>query len=207
MAFKEINSTELHHRVFRELQKGISTNIPGHILAFDSGSQTAQVQIGVSIRVKGEQVRHQPLIHVPVYFFGGDEYFVEVQIDPGTEGMIAFAQRCIDGWVNTGGVGNNPILRLHSLDDAMFFPGLRSQPKKISNFNNNGIRLRDKSGQNYFWLKNDGSAEIKANSLKIDTSGATEINSSSLTHNGVNVGSDHRHSGVDTGPGTTQGPQ
>lgn len=34
-----------------------------------------------------------------------------------------------------------------------------------------------------------------------------EITSGTLTHNGVNIGDDHRHGGVDTGGGVSGGPQ
>lgn len=37
--------------------------------------------------------------------------------------------------------------------------------------------------------------------------GSVSFDSSSLTHNGTNVGSDHKHSGVRTGDGSTQGPE
>lgn len=40
----------------------------------------------------------------------------------------------------------------------------------------------------------------------ITVRGNLQVEGSSMTHNGVNVGDTHRHGGVDTGPGSTQGP-
>lgn len=194
----KVTQTELLKTAFREFMKSVGTNVPGHILSFDKDTQLAQVQIGIEqVDVNGKTDTPTPLIEVYVWMGGGD-YLVETQIDEGTEGLIIFSQRCIDGWTDTGGVAKNPILRFHDLSDAFFLPGIRSQPNKISSFQNNGIRLRDKAGDNYIWLKNDGTVEMKA----VDVN----IISNSLTHNSVNVGDDHTHSGVTTGGGTSGPP-
>lgn len=162
------NTTELLKRSFIELMKDVGTSIPGHFLTFDPETQLAQIQIGIQrVDVNGETFEPSPLIECPVAFLGGSEYFVEHQIDPGDECLIIFSQRCIDAWVNSGGVANNPIMRFHSFDDAAILPGLRSQPNKISDFQNNGVRLRNKAGDKFIWLKNDGTAAITVDTLKI----------------------------------------
>jgi hypothetical protein len=152
--------TELFKRSHRELMKSVATSITGHVIAFDPTTQHAQIQIGVQrIDVNGTTFTPSPLIEVPVAFIGGSEYFQEHQIDIGSEGTIHFSQRCIDGWKTTGGVANNPILRFHDLQDAMFVPGLRSQPNVIVDHANDGIRWRNKAGTHYVWLKKDGTIE------------------------------------------------
>lgn len=197
------NLTELIKRSFSEMMKDVATSIPGHILSFDPVTQIAQVQIGiVRIDVKGVTFTPPPLIEVPVYFAGGSEYMVEHQIDPLDEGFIMFSQRCIDAWFTTGGVAENPILRFHDYSDAVFFPGLRSQPNKIESFANDGIRIRNVDATHYIWLKNDGTIEAKngGGTMTISASGAFSgtftdfnVNSSTFTHNGTNVGDDHKH--------------
>lgn len=179
------NLTDLIKRSFSEMMKDVATSIPGHILAFDSDTQLAQIQIGIQrIDIKGVSFTPPPLIEVPVYFSGGS-FLVEHQIDPGDEGIILFSQRCIDGWLNTGGVADNPILRFHDFSDAMFLPGVRSQPNKIESFANNGVRLRNADGTQYVWLKNDGTVEIKSTGFNVQ--------SPTFTHNGVDVGENHNH--------------
>lgn len=161
--------TELIKRSFVEMMKDVGTSIPGHFLAFDPDTQLAQIQIGiVRIDVNGKKFTPSPLIECPVAFLGGSEYFIEHQIDPGDECLIVFSQRCIDGWINTGGVANNPIMRFHDFSDAAILPGLRSQPNKINSFENNGVRLRNKAGDKFIWLKNDGTAEITVDLLNIN---------------------------------------
>lgn len=179
------NLTELLKRSFSEMMKDVATSIPGHILAFDPVAQTAQVQIGIVRKdIKGVSFDPPPLIEVPVYFAGGS-FLVEHQIDPGDEGFIMFSQRCIDAWVNTGGIAENPILRFHDYSDAVFFPGLRSQPNKIESFANDGIRLRNADASQYVWLKKDGTVEIKSTGFNVE--------SPTFTHNGTDVGENHKH--------------
>ena len=181
--------TELVKRTFTEMMKDVGTSIPGHITAFDAARQIAQVQIGIQrIDNNGNRFDPPPLIECPVYVAGGD-YAVEIQIDPGCEGVILFSQRCIDAWVDTGGVANNPILRFHDFSDAYFLPGMRSQPNKLPSFQNNGIRMRNRSGDQSVWLKNDGTAHI---------------NSTGLFHNGVNIGETHVHAQGDDSAGNNQ---
>jgi hypothetical protein len=153
--------TELLKTALREQSKDIGTSIPGYVVAFDKNTQLAQLQIGIKkTPVKGESFAPAVLIECTAQFTGGNAFHVEHQIDPGDECLIVFSQRCIDGWVNTGGIANNPILRFHDVNDAYFIPGLRSQPNKITGFDNNGVKIRNKAGDQFIWLKNDGTAEI-----------------------------------------------
>ncbi len=165
---QKTTQTDLFKHAFREQMKDVGTSIPGHVVSFNADTQLAQLQIGIK-RTSIDGVVYDPaiLIECPIQFAGGNKFHVEHQIDPGDEGIIIFSQRCIDGWVNTGGVANNPITRFHDMNDAYFVPGIRSQPKVISGFDNNGIKLRNKSGSNFIWLKNDGTAAITIDTLNI----------------------------------------
>ena len=161
--------TELIKRSFIEMMKDIGTSIPGRVIAFDSETQTAQLQIAINgLDADLVPFKHSPLIQCPVYFSGGSEFFIEHEIAPGDEGVILFSQRCMDSWKNEGGIADNPILRFHDFSDACFLPGLRSKPNAIGGFSNNGVKIRNKDGDRYIWLKNDGSAEIKVSALTID---------------------------------------
>lgn len=146
--------------IFREIAKDLGTSIAGHILAFDAGTQLAQVQIGVSSRDrKGSEIIPDPIIECPVHFSGGGGWSFEHKLVAGDEGLIIFSQRCLDGWIQTGGVANNPIARFHDKQDACFIPGVRSKPNAIKDFQNNGIRLRNADASVYHWLKDDGTIE------------------------------------------------
>jgi len=162
-------TSELLKTSFVEMAKDLATSTVGHIIAFDPNTQLAQIQIGI-VRVvsTGETFEPAPIVECLVYFPGGSSFMVEHQIDPLDEGVVLFSQRCIDGWRETGGVAQQPIIRYHDMNDAMFLPGLRSKPNVIQSFNNDGIRLRNADASAYVWLKSDGSVEITASSVTIN---------------------------------------
>ncbi len=165
----QISQAELLRSVFREFSKSLSTSIPGHVLAFDPVDQLAQLQIGIQTVSTSDKVfTPAPIIECPVNFPGGATFSLEYKVEPGTEGLIVFSQRCIEGWINNGEVAQNTAIRFHNINDAMFIPGIRSKPKKLSNFQNNGIRMRNNDGSKYVWLKDDGTADITVTTLFIN---------------------------------------
>ena len=211
--------TQLLKSSFREFMKGVCTSVPGHILAFDPVTQLAQIQVGIlRIDLNGGEFALKPIIEVPVLFPGG-EWCVEYQIDPGNEGWIMFSQRCIDGWLQNGGVAQNPIGRFHNLQDAAFIPGFRPAPSVLPDFQNNGIRLRSQSGGQFAWLKNDGSIALEngAGHIRLGADGVVTINGVTIdpaslvtTPNDVLASTislkTHVHGGVTPGGGSTAVP-
>lgn len=205
---------ELLRRAFIEMMKDVCTSIPGHILAFDPDTQLAQVQVGIQrVDVNDAVFQVGPIIETPVYFPGGD-YHVEYQIDPGCEGDILFSQRCIDGWVQSGGVAANPIGRFHNMQDAFFLPGFRSKPNALPAFQNNGVRLSNKTGTQYVWMKNDNTILMNngSGSFELQADGTFLINGLTITPDGnvitaagVSLNT-HVHGGVTTGSGTSGAP-
>lgn len=172
---------------FREMMKSVCTSIPGHILAFDPATQLAQVQIGIRrVDLNGSTFAVQPIIETPVYMPGGS-WGIEYQIDNGTEGLILFSQRCIDGWVNEGGIASNPIGRFHDMQDAFFLPGFRSMPNALPSFQNNGVRLRNRSGSQFAWLKSDDSIAVEnsAGHIRIAPDGTVTINGVTISPDGL----------------------
>lgn len=167
---KRASGSQVQRVAFAENMKSVYTSIPGHVLAFDPATQRAQIQIGIQrIDINGTAWVPAPIVDVPVQF-PGDDFVVEYQIDPGCEGIVMFSQRCIDGWKQTGGTADNPAARFHNQQDAMFVPGIRSLPNVIQGFSNNGIKLRNKNGTQYAWLKNDGSLAFGNSNASVNIS-------------------------------------
>ena len=200
----ETSITKLIKASFFELMKTVGTSIPGNIIAFNPVNQLAQVQIGVvRIDVKGKEFTPPPIIECPVQIPGSGDYTVEFEIKPGTECLLIFSQRCIDDWINSGGVAKQPIIRFHDMNDACAMLGIRSEPNAITNYSNNGLKLRNKDGSQYVWLKNDGSIEvistgdINLNGVKISPSGVITL------PNGVKLNS-HVHSQPSDSGGNTE---
>lgn len=172
---------------FRELMKDVCTSVPGHIVEFNPSTQLAQVRVGVErVDINGSTWVLEPIIQTPVHMPGGD-WCLEYEVHAGTEGCILFSQRCIDGWLNTGGVGVNPHSRFHHMQDALFIPGFRPVPGALPAFANNGIRMRNKSGTQFAWLKADGSIVVEngAGHIRLGADGTVTINGVTITPDGL----------------------
>ena len=199
--------TEMLERTISEILKSVGTSIPGHILSFNTDTQLAKIQIGVEfIDINGNTFDLAPVVNIPVHFSGGNNFIIENQIDVGDEGLIIVSQRCIDGWKEQGGIAAQTVLRKLDMQDALFIPGFRSKPNAISGFSNNGIKIRNKAGTHYVWLKNTGDIISKNNNAtsEVKADGSIKGNNSSGEYE-LQAGGDFVVNGViiDTGGNIT----
>ena len=189
-------------------QSGLWTAMPGVLLSFDAAKMSAVVQVAIQARLRQNDeagsiswVSISPLVDVPVVFPNGGGFLLTFPLAAGDEGLVIFSSRCIDSWWQSGGTDNPQMdLRLHDLSDGFFLPGARSQvnlpPGGVST---TGVELRSEDGNTKIRMSGGG--------ISMTCPGAITLNSSSLTHNGVNVGATHRHGGVDTGSGISGVPE
>lgn len=189
------------------LKDNMRTSVPGHVLSFDPATQMAEVQIGLMLEDRlGSQQPRRPIIHVPVQFWGAAGGTLECRVASNTEGVLFFSQECIDSWVDQGGVAVKSEPRRFSINDAYFIPGVRSIPGAISNFSNDGIRLRSNDGSAYFWIRDNKALEIGGVSLNVKCPANFEqaVTTATTIHNqGVNIGRTHTHNGVQSGSGNS----
>ncbi|NWD58228.1 hypothetical protein HX878_26290 [Pseudomonas veronii] len=189
------------------LKDNMRTSVPGHVLSFDPDTQMAEVQIGLMLEDRlGSQQPRRPIIHVPVQFWGAAGGTLECRVASNTEGVLFFSQECIDSWVDQGGVAVKSEPRRFSINDAYFIPGVRSIPGAITDFSNDGIRLRSNDGSAYFWIHDNKSLEIGGVSLSVKCPANFEQAVTTMTtiHNqGVSIGLEHGHVGVEMGDDTS----
>lgn len=215
--------SETQKTAFREMIKSVYTCVPGYVIALiNNGSeQRAQIQVGIErVDISGASFALKPIIDVPIHFPGSD-HCIEYEIKSGCEGLIFFSQRCTDAWKSTGGIAQNPLGRMHDLQDAFFVPGFRSDNNVLPDFQNDGIRLRNKSGSQFAWLKNDNSIIVEngLGHIRMAADGTVTINNVVITPEGLittpeNIvwgggsisGIDHVHSGVEPGSGNSGTP-
>lgn len=166
--------------------RGLMICLPGKVVAFDPATQMAQVECGIQKRINGV-FRTIPVIdNVRVQFAGDDEWYFWHEVKPGTEGLIHFSQRAVDTWNDQGGPVAPHELRMFSAEDAYFVPGIRSTPRIIPGFVNEGIGLSSYDGATRLHLT--------PGQIKWEAGGQTlTLNSSGLKHNGTNVGDTHVH--------------
>jgi len=95
---------------------------------------TAQPTVRVRVRQADGTLKFVQLpllVDVPVVFPGGGGFTLTFPLAQGDECLVVFADRCIDGWWQSGGVQNPPEIRLHDLSDGFAIPGLRSKPRAV----------------------------------------------------------------------------
>ena len=195
------------------LKDNMRTSVPGHVLSFDPATQMAEVQIGLMLEDRlGSQQPRRPIIHVPVQFWGAAGGTLECRVASNTEGVLFFSQECIDSWVDQGGVAVKSEPRRFSINEAYFIPGVRSIPGAITDFSNDGIRLRSNDGSAYFWIHDDKTLEMDGVSLNVKCAANFEkpanfeqavTTMTTITNQGVSIGLEHTHGGVMPGSGTS----
>jgi hypothetical protein len=129
------------------LSKNTWTMMPGIIQTYDAATQTAVVQIATKMQTTDSSgniswISIAPLPDVPVVYYGGGIGVLTFPIQQGDECEVHFADRCIDGWWQQGGVQNQVTIRFHDLSDGFALIGPRSQANLIPNVSTTTIQLR-----------------------------------------------------------------
>ena len=127
-------------------------SIPGIIESFDSERQTATVQPAITENIRLGQSEARPtrlplLTDVPVLFPRAGGYSITFPVKNGDECLLIFADMCIDGWWQSGGVQDQIETRRHDLSDAVAILGITSIPKALKNFSVNSMQMRSESDE------------------------------------------------------------
>lgn len=194
----------------------------GEIVSFDSGTQTAEVQIKM-LKMQNGIIKDFPiLIDCPCVVLGGGEGRLTFPIKQGDSCLVLFNDRDIDNWYAGGQKMLPRTERKHSYSDAIVLVGPRNLQNKITDYLSDGTEL--KYGGSTIKLQdgkvtvtngtssvemNSGVVTVTATSVVVTSptvafSGAVSI-SGALTVQGKDIGPNHVHSGVDRGNSNTDG--
>jgi hypothetical protein len=121
--------------------------IPGIVESFDPDAQTASIQPAVTENIQTGEDDAKPtklplLTDVPVCFPRAGGYSITLPIAKGDECLIMFADMCIDGWWQSGGVQDQMETRRHDLSDAFAVVGVTSQPRKLDSYSTDKLQIR-----------------------------------------------------------------
>ncbi len=155
-------------------RKGIFLDLNCHhvgtIQSFDATNQTAKVTINYkrtyfrpnTAGIVMPELRDYPVIaDAPVMFLGGGGYSMTFPVSAGDECLVMFNDRDIDAWFAGSSSSPNQTARLHSFADAVALVGIRSLPNVISDFDEDGIVLRNEDGDIKLTLRNDGTVRME----------------------------------------------
>ncbi|HBN5913815.1 TPA: baseplate protein [Morganella morganii] len=197
----------------------IHTALPAKVVSCDGHSATVQLMITQVMR-GGETLALPPLVDVPVGFYRGGGFCVTVPVKAGDEGLVIFAERCIDGWYVSGQQSAPLDTRFHDYSDAFFLPQGSSQPNRIPAYSADSLSLQTDDGETFIRIKpgkiimqgdieHTGNRTQQGNSLvngDHSVNGNSESSGGTIKHNGKDIGDTHTHSGVETGGGNTGKP-
>ena len=183
-------------------QTGMSLRcaMPGIIENFNASEQTVSVYVAIRelIDTYGNLSWQDipVLVDVPIVLPRAGGYVLTMPINKGDECLVIFADSCIDGWWQSGGIQNQVEIRRHDLSDGIAIIGLWSQPNVIPGYSMSGAQLRSINGSASITLTDD-EIILSADSIKIAAGGNTIIDGKNFLG--------HVHGGVEPGGGTTGG--
>lgn len=213
------------------IRENLDDMLPATVVSYDDGSNRAVIKPLVMVgTTDGAKVSRAEIPNIPVFRFGGGGFFIRFPIKPGDFGWLKASDRDISLVFQRGGQEDWPNTeRLHSFSDAMFFPdtlkdwaidGENSDAVVLQSMDG-GVCVALHSGKLTFkgpsaefdipetvWKGNielQGNLATSGGSVSMD--GPLSITGSSLTHNGKNIGSTHKHTGVQPGSGSSGEPE
>lgn len=179
------------------LRSSVDDMLPAEVVSYDDATNRAVIKPLVMIgTTDGRKVSRPTYPNVPVYRMGGGGFFMRFRLKPGDTGWIKATDRDMslihqrgwrEDWPNT--------LRLHSFEDAMFFPD------KVKNW--------PAMSDDFCISSDDGSTLVSMSPgrIALTASGNTlTIGADGVRHNGVNIGATHTHGGVESGGSNTNTP-
>lgn len=162
----------------------VHTALPAIIISFDASTRTVTAQPTIQrVFSEGEGLEGAtnlpPCVDVPVVFPMGGGYELTFPIKAGDECLLMFAERCIDGWFESGQPTQPNDFRQHDLSDAFAIVGVRSlanqQPVWTGGTelhgNGNHVRIDDSSVEA---KTNSGTyAKLNPSSINMQAGGAS----------------------------------
>lgn len=184
--------------VLTKFLQGVDDMLPAVVISYDRATNQAQVQPLIAlVTTDNKQIERAQVASIPVLQIGGGGFVLSFPIRPGDLGWIKANDRDISLFKRVLAVVSPNTARKHSFEDAMFIPDTMKR----------SVIINSEDAENVVLQSIDGTQRIAIWPGKIKiTATAIELVSSTLTHNGVDIGYHHKHSGVTAGPSNTGNP-
>lgn len=111
----------------------VHTNSVGQVVSFDRDLQTCVVQPVLKARREGvSEAEALPQIEdVPMVFFGSGDFWITVDVKPGSYVAMICGERSIATWLNAGGIVDPELRQKFQLSDAIAFAGINPIPDAL----------------------------------------------------------------------------
>ena len=112
----------------------LHTSLPCEIVSYDHAKNLAVVQPLLKRKYKNEAeaVKLPIITNVPIAFQRMNDAHLRLPVKAGDTGHLIFNERSIDTWLVQGGAIDPNDPRKHSINDAVFYPGLNPNNKTMS---------------------------------------------------------------------------
>lgn len=199
------------------------TALPATIVSVNYIKQTITAQptimgIGTDKDGNDTDIKMPLLVDVPFQSFGGAGFIITMPNLEGSECLIVFSSRCIDGWWLSGGVQKQEDERMHDLSDGMAIIGFNSQNRLIPNYSTSAVEVRTFDGVTKIGLVGGTVTITAANThitgtLQVDGAVTSSVSvtapniigTTDVTFGGKS-GIGHVHTGVTAGTANTGAP-
>lgn len=201
------------------------TSAPVRVVSYDAGKQTVSLQVTTKAFIKQED-GSQKAVDIPVLqdvrvqFPAGGGQTMTFPIAAGDEGLAVFATRSPDGWQQSGSDTAPPDASVSSLSNAFFIPGVKSDPKALSDVSTSAAEIRSDDGNTKISISGAGGVGVQTDkSVGISAAGGVTIGTGAgetvVTGTVRIIGelyvndiafSTHEHTDVQPGGGTSGGP-
>lgn len=129
------NDADALNAALNFISRQIRVAMPAEIVRYNNARNTLTVKPLIKEKVidkDGQLVDMElPLLLdvIPVQLCSGG-FYVNLPMKAGDECLVIFADNCIDGWWQNGGINNQAEMRRHDLSDGFAIVGVRSLPNK-----------------------------------------------------------------------------
>lgn len=148
------------------------SSMPGIVQSFDPKAMTVTVQPSIRGRIERPDgsiasVNLPLLVDVPVVYPGGGGFTLTFPIRLGDECLVLFADRCIDSWWQSGGIGEPLEARMHNLSDGFALVGPRSLARSLPSVSTQNTQLRTDDGATYLEIQPNGKVRVESEDLEL----------------------------------------
>ena len=131
-------------------ESDIRCAIPAKIVNVNYNEMTCSCQPLIREKIKGSDGEYVSvdlpvLLDVPILFLGSAKYCITFPLEVGDEGLVIFADMCIDSWWQSGDVQDQFEIRRHDLSDGFFIPAQMSQPRKYTSISQNYLEIKSRT--------------------------------------------------------------
>lgn len=204
----------------------LRTMMLAECVSFDAGRNCVTVQPLLQTNIDGNVSNIPPIKDVPVGFYQAGGFVITHKPSPGDVCMLLISDRNISKWKLTGGIVDPKSSQHHNMNDAVAYFGLNAFPDAVGGVQD-GIDVRSLDGSVSLHVNassitakiGDSAHTLSASNYSLSVGGA---NTMTATASGVNFGvpvtmpngatingipfNTHKHTGVETGGGTSGGP-